>query len=300
MRRPSWRSWVCGLASLAVVATSTSAGAQLLPPAEDSPTSPPKPEPPAAWPWGLRRASTFEWLDLGVRGSLLHVEGVGGAHTTSGLMASYDHLIEGNLGIFDLKMQFAGALGGGGGGVEGDYSIDMLAGVRGYFTGRQGPFARAGFLLDGLGNNVLNLSYGAAAGEAGYQYIAPGLSLETGALGAYVPAGNFGTADGGRRDLGESPLVGAFAWTRVWPMILRMEWRRFLPTDGGTYLPVDVVRASGCVDILRGLPLCLDVESISGGARTSSGAPLAATTASYAGLSVGIGGSATRFVSDRN
>ncbi|MGO9838938.1 MAG: hypothetical protein ACLP1X_32555 [Polyangiaceae bacterium] len=235
-----------------------------------------------------------------MRGSLLHVEGVGGNRTTDGLVASSERFVEGNLGVFDLKMGLAGAIGGGSGGVEGDYSLDVLAGVRGYFTGRQGPFARAGFLLDGLGNSALNLSYVGLAGEAGYQYIAPGLSFEVGTLGGYVLGGDFGTADGGRRDLGESSLVGAFAWTSVGPVLLRMEWRRFLPTDGGAYLPVDVVSTSGCVVILRAFPFCLDLKSFSGGVRTSSGAPLAATAASYAGFSVGIGGSGTRFVSDRN
>jgi hypothetical protein len=292
------RSWVCGLVVSAALATSRPTRAQLLPPEEGSATSPPKPEPPAAWPWGLRRASTFNWLALTLRGSLAHVGGVGGVRTTDGLLVSYEDLISGNLGAFDVKLRLAAAIGGGSGGAEGSYSLDLLAGGRGYFTDKHGPFVRAGVLLDAVGNGVLSLSYAAPAGEVGYQYIDGSLAFEIGALGGYVPGGNFGTAGGGRRDLGESPLLGAFAWMNRRPVYLRTEWQRFLPTDGGTSLPIDVVSTSGCVVILGAFPFCLDVRSFSGGVRPSSSVALAPTNASYGGVSFGIGGIGTRFVGD--
>jgi hypothetical protein len=142
----------------------------------------------------------------------------------------------------------------------------MLYGVRGYFSDAQGPFVRAGFLSHILGNASFSDSYGAFAGEAGYEYMTRGLGLEVGARSGVTFRG--------------STLVGAFATLAASEhLVLRAEWQRFYETSGTV---VDTVSNRGCVLIRRVVPVCLAVWSDT--------SPMAPVTFSYAELSVGFGG----------
>jgi hypothetical protein len=249
------------------------AAAQLLPPAQaDEP--PPKP-PPVLSP----RSSGTLWFDLSLQNTLLRVEGPGGHRTTEGGLASLELAWTTNIRSFELSGLLAGAIGGGGGsgggGVEGEFRLDDLIGVRGYLGEQHGPFLRIGPTVRVLAYPTFSFHYLGGVGEVGYQFIDKHFGFELGALGG----GATSTVTPAARP---ASMLGAFASMTGRQGVLRLEWEHFGPP--GTS-PFDYVASSGCVVLHQFVPLCLTQWSlVSGGG---------ADHATYVGLSVGLGGGFT-------
>jgi hypothetical protein len=255
---------VAAAVALAAMTLAPGASAQLLPPAESDEA------PPARAPTPFRRGSGILWGDLALRSSLLHVEAPGGKVTTAGGMASLDFSWILNVRSFEEVLSFAGAIGGGGGGglagVEGELRGDILFGVRGYVTDEQGPFVRAGAVLQDLRYRALTFSYAGGVVQAGYQVIDKRIAFDAG--------GQVGGTTIG-------PLFGGFASLTAGGVVLRTEWQHFLASNGEQD---DFVTNSGCVVIRPVFPLCLTAWSVVAGSRLE---------ATYAGVSFGIGGGMT-------
>jgi hypothetical protein len=280
---------------VAILLSASPASAQILPPSQEEPYRPtPMPDPNAGWPWGFKHASNFTWTRTTLTGTFLRVAGAGGSRTTGGLVPGTDLFADGSLGVLALEERIGGALGGGGGGFEGEGHFEANVGIRGYVTDFAGPFLRGGFTLQTVGNDVMNLQYSALLGKAGYQYIAPPLAFEVGALGGYG-AGTWSILTT-QRKLDQSPLLGAYVLFAEKPTWAKLEWRHILPGGSGP-LPLDELTTSGCfILIARAYGFCLDAKLLNGGiAATLTAAPSPAT-ATYAGISFGFTAEAVRLV----
>jgi hypothetical protein len=227
----------------------------------------------------LPRSSGSFWLDLSLQNTLLRVEGPGGQRTTEGGLASFELALTSNMRSFEVSGLLAGAIGGGGGsgggGVEGEFRLDDLLGVRGYFGEHHGPFLRVGAVVRILAYPTFSFHYLGGVGEAGYQFIDQHFGFEIGALGGAAVSTVTPAA-------AAVPMLGAFASMTARQAVLRMEWQHFDP-PGAT--PFDYVAGSGCVVVRRFIPLCLTQWSIVPGGGTGH--------ATYLGLSIGLGGGAT-------
>ncbi len=281
-----------------VAAIAPSAAGQLLPPldAQEPPKLAPAPVP-ARPAWRVKRASTIGWLDFAVRSSFSYVAGPAGASATGGALVGLDEANSGSFGVFAYRYRFYGTVGGGGGGLEAEGAADLLIGVRGYVTSKQGPFARGGVVSYALGNERIAFSFVAPAVEAGYEYVDRTVGFEAGAIGGYVPGGiGRWDAEGESRDPGQAPLFGVFGTLILQPAFLRFEWRRLWPSDAGAAMPLDTASTSACVVLAQAFPLCLDVRSFAGGVHVAPSNALGMATALYAGVSLGVASGGTRYV----
>jgi hypothetical protein len=220
--------------------------------------------PPPAPPPG--RTSYLGLGALSLDASVARSAGGASPATAGGALASIEYFSVSNNRLYDGRTYVLGALGYGGGQVEGELRGDLLYGVRGYFSVAQGPFLRGGWVSHLLGNASFSTSYWGFAGESGYEYMTGALAFEVGVQGG-------GTLRG-------SVLVGGFATLAASEHVfLRSEWQRFYETSGAV---VDEVSNRGCVTIRRIVPICLAVWSETN--------PTTPGTFSYAELSVGLGG----------
>jgi hypothetical protein len=183
-------------------------------------------------------------------------------------------------------------LGGGTGGFQGEFGARVLVGVRGYFTDWQGPFLRAG--IDGDFGRFFYSYVRFPLGELGYEYIRNRLAFDVGATAAYG-SGSFGIYQDGNRDLGGSPIMGAYSWFATDPVYVRVEWQHVLPPRGGpgSTIPVDVLQTSGCVAHEFGkwpLMACLDLGLFDGRSLRPGTGELVTERGLSAGLSIGVGG----------
>jgi hypothetical protein len=195
--------------------------------------------------------------------------------TTGGALASFELFWVTNNRLYDSRYDLLGALGYDGGRAAGELRLDLLFGVRGYFTDAEGPFVRVGLVSHRLDNASFSSDYVAGAGEAGYQYMTSSFSLEVGARGGLT--------------FRDSALVGGFATLAASQLLMvRAEWQRFYETSGTV---VDEVSTRGCVTIRRVVPICL--------AFWSDTSPTMQLTESYATLSVGLGAVLTSMTRER-
>ncbi len=291
------RSHRAALALVVILVAAGPASAQVLSPSQPEPPPPsPMPDPGASWPWGFKRASNFTWTRMTLSGTFLSVAGAGGSRSTGGLIAGTDLFADGSLGVLSVEEHIGGALGGGGGGFEGEGHFDASVGVRGYLTDVAGPFVRGGFALQSVGNDVMNLQYSALLGKAGYQHVAPPLAYEVGALGGYL-AGNWSIL-AAQRHLDQSPLLGAYVLFAEKPTWAKVEWRHIMPGGSGP-LPLDELTTSGCfIAIAKLYGFCLDAKLLGGGVAAPTMAPSPAT-ATYAGISFGFTAEASRLATPK-
>lgn len=244
---------------------------------------------------GPKRSLVLSAVVPDARASLLRVQGQGGDATVGGTTLGFRALADGSLGPFSIQLHLDGALGGGGGGVEGQQLADLLVGVRGYVTPVQGPFARVGVTSRYVGNDLLVDQYLAPlTGEAGYEYVRSRLAFQFAFRGAYATSARWGTGDA-RRTLDDSPVFGAVGWMMVRHASLSVAWWSILPSDGRG-MPLDVATTSGCVWWWAGRPersiewrACADFTSYAGGEYASGGSNVALGTAMYSGVSFGLG-----------
>jgi hypothetical protein len=262
VRREPLHSWVVAFIAAACLVPAR-AQAQLLPPLDEPGATPPLPPVPPPPP--PHRTSSLVLGALSLDAFLARPGGSTAQATTGGALASFELAWVTNSRLYDGRYDLLGALGYGGGQVAGELRVDLLLGLRGYFTDAQGPFVRVGLVSHRLDNASFSRDYTAGAGEAGYQYMTPSLSLEVGAQGGLT--------------LRDSALVGGFATLAASQLLMvRAEWQRFYETSGTV---VDEVSTRGCVTIRRVVPVCLTFWSDT--------SPTMQLTESYATLSIGFG-----------
>jgi hypothetical protein len=200
-----------------------------------------------------------------------------------------------NLRLVSYEDAFTAAAGGGTGGFLGKLSGRALLGVRGYFTDWDGPFARVGADMS-FARFYSYLRVPLAA--LGYEHIRGRLAFDIAVTGAYATSGSFGIYKDGGRDLGGSPVVGAYSWLASDPVFARLEWQRLFPPAGGpgSTLPIDVVQSSSCIARRFGawpLMVCFDVGLYDGRSLRPGTGDLIPTLGISEGISVGLGGVGT-------
>jgi hypothetical protein len=229
----------------------------------------------------------------GVEGRTAVGTGALGRRSGWGVTGKFSWFLVTNARSISEEGALTAALGGGTGGFQGEFGGRFLLGVRGYFTDWQGPFLRVGIDAD-LGRFFYSYVR-LPLGELGYEYIRNGLAFDIGATAAYATSGSFGVYHDGDRDLGGSPITGAYSWLAADPVYTRVEWQHVLPPRGGpgSTLPVDVLQTSGCVGHKLGqwpLMACLDMGWFDGLSLRPGTGELVSTRGLSATLSIGLGG----------
>ncbi|HLK40317.1 MAG TPA: hypothetical protein VKU41_26380 [Polyangiaceae bacterium] len=243
-------------------------------------------------PPGVRRSGAVRlFAGAGLVGGLGSAsDGSGRVWGAAGKVSSFALL---NVSFFSEEFGFDFDAGGGSGGGRVQLAGRLLFGFRGYVTPRQGPFVRVG--AGGVATGQFFYDYfGLPLVEAGYEYIDRGVAVDVGAMGAVGLMGGFGVHADRSRDLGGTPMAGAYSLMIARPAYLRVEWQRVLPHAGapGASRAVDDVQAAGCVRAPGlGFPamLCTETGIAAGRVDASQSGGLVPATAFTAGVSVGVG-----------
>jgi hypothetical protein len=244
----------------------------------------------------LHRSSTeFSLLAPAVCGSVLALGSFANTRGSAGGSGGFAWSADTNFNLLKVTMNVGLFVGGGTGGLEGQWTGNFLVGVRGYFDDSQGPFARAGVTSRLVGNDLLVDQYIAPATvDVGYEYVSDRIAVQAALRGAYATSARWGLGDG-RRALDDSALVGAGARLRAPDVLLDIRVWQLIPSDGRG-LPVNAGTASTCGWWWAGRPesslqwtVCLDASGYSGGQASPQSSALVQGTGAYAGISFGLG-----------
>jgi hypothetical protein len=273
------------------------AQAYALRPPPPPPTPPPPAPAPAPEPACSRRCKKLDpdaqlsvfWEFLAVKVGSYDIRGSDADARTWGFLVALDPDVAVTSDYMTHRTTFYGALGGGSDGFEGHLSWRSRAGVRGYLCDDHGPFLRAGFGLEFLGNNKLyrsgiELPYA----EAGYQLLNQDVWFELGATGGLVLGGRYFTGDHAERRIDTEPELGAQATLQLDYFRMHANVMRIFARQTGPGTPIDQASVELCLNPLGALLACAhgafhrgDVELPDGSFRES--------TATYVGGTLGIG-----------
>jgi hypothetical protein len=231
------------------------------------------------------------FLDLiAIRVGSYDIRGSDADARTTGFLFALDPDIVLTSGYLSIRSTWFAAIGGGSDGLEGQLENSQTFGVRGYFGDDHGPFARAGFAYQIMGNNKFYRSYVELPRvEAGYQVLTPGVLLEVSGRAGLVLGGRYYTGDHAERRIDSELEWGGTATVQIDPLRLYASVMRIQAGQTGPGTPIDQADAALCVNPWKGLLLCGhgafhrgDVELPDGRVQES--------TAKYLGGTVGFGG----------
>ena len=218
------------------------------------------------------------------------IEGADVDAHTYGIMFTTGDSVIGHYGPFAYRHDFTGALGAGGGGVQGELSIDAGGGLLGWLSDGVGPFGRFGFGLQFLGNPYVYRSrFELPTLELGLQVLTSDVLLEVAGHGGVVLVGRYNTGEEAHRNLGADVAGGGRVTLQVERFRLdahglRIGSHRHRP--GG---PVDELRSQVCVEPAEAFTVCGNADWHRGRVILPSGES-SVSTVKYFGLTLAWGG----------
>jgi hypothetical protein len=222
------------------------------------------------------------WVMGGLRMSVLSLSGSDRDGTHVGFMfaGAGDYFTDGGGSHVGLNY----LLGGGSAGFEGALGGDVLAGYRADVGEHHGPFARAGFEGQMIGNDLFyHSTLELPAMRAGYNYAWNGVVFELGGRGGPVLAGRYNPGEHGYRRLSGSIEYGAYVFAKTEHVKLSIMARRFDARMTGDGTPVDVGTAMLCAGGGK-FQLCADGTIMRGHVMQDGGGPHYLAQTNYGGL----------------
>jgi hypothetical protein len=228
--------------------------------------------------------------DIGLRADTYVIDGADVDARTYGAMVAFAGSAAGHDGPLASRHDMVAALGAGGGGLQGEFSIDAGGGLLLPFADGFGSFARLGFGLQFLGNPYVYRSRLELPNlRLGFQVMTSDVFFELGAHGGAVLVGRYNTGEEAHRDLGADVSGGGrltFQVERLRTDVrgLRIWSRREDP--GG---PVDELRSHVCVEPFEAFMLCGNTDLHRGRVTLPTG-ETSLSTVTYYGLTLAWGG----------
>jgi len=297
----AWPLSIAGVARAAEDASAPLPVDQVMAPAQTvAPRDPPPaeaPTTPAAAPSkpSSSRSSAGDMgafaAQLGLRGVLQDVSGTDRDGTLGG--AGFGGWLFANLGVGSLttRMEFRSHLGGSGGGIDGQYGLDLSFGGRLRLGDHAALLGRLGASGHILGNGRL-LWWGIALPETdlGLQVADGRFFFEATGLGGITLGGNYLVGEEGQRKLGTAPHLGGRATLGLRPLVATVTWRHIFEGQNEPATPLDSVDGGLCLVFAKvaGVAVCADGRVFKGAVGYPNGA-FADSTVLYGGISLSLG-----------
>lgn len=238
----------------------------------------------------------FELMTL--RGALSRASVDGDRDQGIGFLLANRSLIFGASEALSYRALFAGDIGGGTGGFEGQLRGEAAFGLQTYLSGRHGAFLRAGARGEMLGNDVFYQSLIMLPdAQLGYQHMSSEHGFEIGARAGAGVAGRHNVGEF-RRALGSSIVYGVFLNYGRDSFEFGAAWVRIDGQKDEPSSPVDILDGVACISGELEEPevpvaLCLDGRYARGKVQLRNGSAIGDANVIYAGVTLGIGGSTT-------
>lgn len=191
---------------------------------------------------------------------------------------------------FTFRQGHGFRIGGGSAGFDGSLSLDTAGGMRMRIGPNHGPFMRIGARGQLSGNRALYTSYLEIPQlQLGYQNMNPKVHAEFALRTGVVLAGRYKIGNMGRRRIGTSLELGAYAAFNLEHIKLEASLTRFDVGQNDGQKPVDELALALC-GVAKKLAICTDLRLYQGELEiphTAGDSSFA--RASYAGLFVGGG-----------